>query len=332
MTKYNLDLLDVVDDDKKLLNFLRMEKWLADRPHHPGAAAKQWLIELYKENRLVKGTFELGGEAVDLKRLTMPVLNVYALQDHIIPPPARRRSRRSSAPTTTPSCPCRAGMSGVYVSSQEPGHRRRHRRVQVAHRAAVRCWARSSAQTTRSSVIRDGDTVCISGFVGIGTPEELLIGARAPLPRHRPPARPDPGLRRRPRRRPGPRPQPARPRRPGRSAASAATGRWSRSSPKMAVENRIEAYNLPLGVVSQLYREIAGAKPGMLSKVGLRTFVDPRQQGGRINDAHHRGHRPRSSRSTARSGCSTAPSRSTSPSCAPPPPTRAATPPWSARR
>jgi poly(3-hydroxyalkanoate) synthetase len=64
MTKYNIDLLDVVEDDKKLMNFLRMEKGLADRPHHPGAAAKQWLIELYKENRLVKGTFELDGEAV----------------------------------------------------------------------------------------------------------------------------------------------------------------------------------------------------------------------------------------------------------------------------
>ena len=33
--KYNLDLLEVVDDEKKLLNFLRMEKWIADRPHHP---------------------------------------------------------------------------------------------------------------------------------------------------------------------------------------------------------------------------------------------------------------------------------------------------------
>ena len=68
MTKYNLDLLDVVEDDKKLMNFLRMEKWLSDRPHHPGAAAKQWLIDLYKENRLAKGTFELGGEPVDLKK------------------------------------------------------------------------------------------------------------------------------------------------------------------------------------------------------------------------------------------------------------------------
>jgi polyhydroxyalkanoate synthase len=43
LLKYNLDLLEVVDDDKKFLNFLRMEKWIADRPHHPGEAAKQWL-------------------------------------------------------------------------------------------------------------------------------------------------------------------------------------------------------------------------------------------------------------------------------------------------
>lgn len=56
LTKYNIDLLDIADDDNKLMNFLRMEKWLADRPHHPGAAARQWLIDLYKENRLVKGT------------------------------------------------------------------------------------------------------------------------------------------------------------------------------------------------------------------------------------------------------------------------------------
>src|SRR4051795_5499508 len=54
LMKYNLDLLEVVDDDKKFLNFLRMEKWLADRPHHPGEAAKQWLKELYQDNKLVR--------------------------------------------------------------------------------------------------------------------------------------------------------------------------------------------------------------------------------------------------------------------------------------
>ena len=47
-------LLEVMDDKKKLLNFLRMEKWIADRPHHPGEAAKQWLKDLYQDNKLVK--------------------------------------------------------------------------------------------------------------------------------------------------------------------------------------------------------------------------------------------------------------------------------------
>jgi len=75
------------EDENKLLNYLRMEKWLADRPHHPGAAAKQWLVELYKENRLIQGSLEISGQTVDLKNLTMPVLNVFAMQDHIVPPP-----------------------------------------------------------------------------------------------------------------------------------------------------------------------------------------------------------------------------------------------------
>ncbi len=48
MTKYNLDLLNAANDDAKLMNFLRMEKWLADRPHHPGAAADSGLLIFIK--------------------------------------------------------------------------------------------------------------------------------------------------------------------------------------------------------------------------------------------------------------------------------------------
>ena len=116
VTKYNLDLVDVLDDDEKLLNFLRMEKWLADRPHHAGEAAKQWLKELYQENRLVNNEWELGGRRIDLRQVTMPVLNIYAEADHIIPPATVRAlgGRLGTEDYTELGLP--GGHIGMFVS------------------------------------------------------------------------------------------------------------------------------------------------------------------------------------------------------------------------
>jgi propionate CoA-transferase len=52
---------------------------------------------------------------------------------------------------------------------------------------------------------------------------------------------------------------------------------------KLIADDKVEAYNFPQGVLCQLYREIAAGKPGVISHVGLETYMDPRQDGGRMN-------------------------------------------------
>jgi polyhydroxyalkanoate synthase len=121
LTKYNLGLFDVMDDEKKLLNFLRMEKWLSDRPDHPGEAAKQWLKDLYQDNKLVKGEFALGGQKVDLKRIKMPVLNVFAQEDHIIPPRSSQALGKQVGTRDYTELPLPGGHVGVFVSGKSQG-------------------------------------------------------------------------------------------------------------------------------------------------------------------------------------------------------------------
>ena len=121
MTKYNLDLLEIVDDEAKLLNYLRMEKWLADRPHHAGEAAKQWLKDFYQDNKLIKGEFELGGRKVDLAQLTMPILNIYAQDDHIIPPATSRALEGKVGTEDYTELGLPGGHIGVFVSGKSQG-------------------------------------------------------------------------------------------------------------------------------------------------------------------------------------------------------------------
>ena len=81
-----IGMADILDDEAKLINFLRMEKWIFDSPDQPGETFRQFLKDFYQGNKLIKGEVELGGRCVNLKDITMPVLNLYAEQDHLVPP------------------------------------------------------------------------------------------------------------------------------------------------------------------------------------------------------------------------------------------------------
>jgi polyhydroxyalkanoate synthase len=113
-----LDLPDITDDESKLLNFLRMEKWIFDSPDQPAEVYRQFLKDFYQENKLIKGQLILGEKRVDLGDITMPVLNIYAEKDHLVPPDSSLALGKyiGTKDYTIQSFP--VGHIGMYVSSK----------------------------------------------------------------------------------------------------------------------------------------------------------------------------------------------------------------------
>ena len=118
ITKYTIDLIDVLDDDARLLNFLRMERWIADRPDHPGEVLRQWLKDLYQQNKLIRNELELGGRRVDLSNITMPVLNIYATGDTIIPVSCSKDAGRYFGTRDYTEMPVPGGHIGTFVGGK----------------------------------------------------------------------------------------------------------------------------------------------------------------------------------------------------------------------
>jgi polyhydroxyalkanoate synthase len=78
------NLVQNIDNENFVGNFLRIEKWLYDTPPIAGETFKQWIADIYQKNLLVKNEFKLGDEIIDLTKITVPVLNIVADEDHLV--------------------------------------------------------------------------------------------------------------------------------------------------------------------------------------------------------------------------------------------------------
>jgi len=144
-------LMDNLDDPATVANFVRMEKWIFDSPAQAGEAYRQFLKDLYQDNKLVKNELEIGGRRVDLKKIDMPLLNIYATEDHLVPPASSipMNDLVGSEDKTLYSFP--GGHIGIYVSS----------RSQKELAPTVSKWL-----IERCPVGRDGKQVCAAPAAG----------------------------------------------------------------------------------------------------------------------------------------------------------------------
>ena len=99
-------------------NFVRMERWIFDSPDLPGEAFRDFIQWMFRENRLIKNELVLGGKKVDLKNITMPVLNIYGKYDHLVPPAACDQLTSKIGSTDKEDLCLDTGHIGIYVSSK----------------------------------------------------------------------------------------------------------------------------------------------------------------------------------------------------------------------
>ncbi|MDI6742462.1 MAG: class III poly(R)-hydroxyalkanoic acid synthase subunit PhaC [Smithella sp.] len=108
----NMDNKDFVE------NFVRMERWIFDSPDVPGETFRQFVEDGYKKNLLIQSKMYLGGSRVDLKKLTMPLLNFYGEYDHLVPPEACNQLTKAVGSKDVEDICLETGHIGIYVSSK----------------------------------------------------------------------------------------------------------------------------------------------------------------------------------------------------------------------
>ena len=117
LQKY-VGLVDILDDKAAVEDFLRMEKWIFDSPDQAGEAFRQFIKQFYQGNGFVNGGITIGDNEVHLGLVEMPVLNIYAEQDHLVPPDSSRALKGLVGSDDYTELSFRGGHIGIYVSGR----------------------------------------------------------------------------------------------------------------------------------------------------------------------------------------------------------------------
>jgi len=113
-----VDLVNILDDKEKTMNFMRMEKWIFDSPDLAGEAFREFIKMFYQQNGLVKGTVKIADDIVDLSKITVPILNIYARDDHLVPTDASKALEGCVSSKDYNSLEFPGGHIGIYVSGK----------------------------------------------------------------------------------------------------------------------------------------------------------------------------------------------------------------------
>jgi poly[(R)-3-hydroxyalkanoate] polymerase subunit PhaC len=117
LQKY-VGLVDILDDKNAVEDFLRMEKWIFDSPDQAGEAFRQFIKQFYQGNGFVNGGITVGEKEVHLGMVEMPVLNIFAEQDHLVPPASSQAMKGLVGSSDYTELSFRGGHIGIYVSGR----------------------------------------------------------------------------------------------------------------------------------------------------------------------------------------------------------------------
>ena len=114
----NWSMFENVEDRRFIANYFAMELWINDNVPVAGETFREFVKDLYQDNRLVRGELRLGGRRVDLGRIKCPLLLLMAKSDHLVPPPSTEGIRPHVGSTDVQSVVIEAGHVGLVVGGK----------------------------------------------------------------------------------------------------------------------------------------------------------------------------------------------------------------------